>query len=52
MTVDFGLALTERQPRGDQNAWMDDLDVILPQLQGHFKSLWMTDHLSGTLLCI
>jgi alkanesulfonate monooxygenase SsuD/methylene tetrahydromethanopterin reductase-like flavin-dependent oxidoreductase (luciferase family) len=45
MTVDFGLALTERQPRGDQNAWMDNLDVILPQLQGHFKSLWMTDHL-------
>jgi alkanesulfonate monooxygenase SsuD/methylene tetrahydromethanopterin reductase-like flavin-dependent oxidoreductase (luciferase family) len=45
MTVDFGLALTERQPRGDQNAWMDNLDIILPQLQGHFKSLWMTDHL-------
>jgi alkanesulfonate monooxygenase SsuD/methylene tetrahydromethanopterin reductase-like flavin-dependent oxidoreductase (luciferase family) len=45
MTVDFGLALTERQPRGDQNAWTDNLDVILPQLQGHFKSLWMTDHL-------
>lgn len=45
MTVDFGLALTERQPRGDQNAWMDNLDVILPQLQEHFKSLWITDHL-------
>jgi len=45
MPVDFGLALVERQPRGAFNAWMDNLDVILPQLQGHFKSLWMTDHL-------
>jgi alkanesulfonate monooxygenase SsuD/methylene tetrahydromethanopterin reductase-like flavin-dependent oxidoreductase (luciferase family) len=45
MSVDFGLALTERQPRGALNAWMDNLDVLLPPLQGHFKSLWMTDHL-------
>lgn len=45
MTVDFGLALVERQPRGALNAWMDNLDVVLPQLEGHFKSLWMTDHL-------
>ncbi len=45
MTVDFGLALVERQPRGALNAWMDNLDGILPQLEGHFKSLWMTDHL-------
>jgi len=44
MSVDFGLALLERQPRGALTAWMDSLDLILPQLQGHFKSLWMTDH--------
>jgi alkanesulfonate monooxygenase SsuD/methylene tetrahydromethanopterin reductase-like flavin-dependent oxidoreductase (luciferase family) len=45
MSVDFGLALVERQPRGALNAWMDNLDIVLPQLEGHFKSLWMTDHL-------
>lgn len=45
MTVDFGLALVERQPRGALDAWMNDLDQLLPQLQGRFKSLWMTDHL-------
>lgn len=45
MTIDFGLALVERQPRGALNDWMNNLDVVLPQLEGHFKSLWMTDHL-------
>lgn len=45
MTIDFGLALVERQPRGELSAWMDNLDIILPQFEVHFKSLWMTDHL-------
>ncbi len=45
MSVDFGLALVERQPRGPLDAWMNDLDHLLPQLKGRFKSLWMTDHL-------
>jgi alkanesulfonate monooxygenase SsuD/methylene tetrahydromethanopterin reductase-like flavin-dependent oxidoreductase (luciferase family) len=45
MSVDFGLALVESHPKTKLTQWMDDLDVILPQLEGHFKSLWMTDHL-------
>lgn len=45
MTVEFGYALVERQPRGPLNAWMNNLDQVLPGLGGHFRSLWMTDHL-------
>lgn len=45
MTVEFGLALVEKHPKSAINQWMDDLDVIVPRLIGHFKSLWMTDHL-------
>lgn len=45
MPADFGLVLPESSPRGSLTKWMDDLDVILPRLAGHFKSLWMTDHL-------
>jgi alkanesulfonate monooxygenase SsuD/methylene tetrahydromethanopterin reductase-like flavin-dependent oxidoreductase (luciferase family) len=45
MTVDFGLALVEAHPASHLTKWMDDLDAILPHLEGHFKSLWMTDHL-------
>lgn len=45
MTVDFGLALLAGPPpNAPTSKWLDDLDVVLPQLQGHFKSLWMTDH--------
>lgn len=45
MTVDFGLALVERHTPSHLTKWMDDLDVLLPKLEGKFKSLWMTDHL-------
>ncbi len=45
MGVDFGLALVESHPKSHLTKWMDDLDVLLPKLEGHFKSLWMTDHL-------
>ncbi|HEX2908921.1 MAG TPA: LLM class flavin-dependent oxidoreductase [Phototrophicaceae bacterium] len=45
MAIEFGLVLAERQPRGPVNAWMDNVDKILPTLGGHFRSLWMTDHL-------
>jgi alkanesulfonate monooxygenase SsuD/methylene tetrahydromethanopterin reductase-like flavin-dependent oxidoreductase (luciferase family) len=46
MPVEFGLALTEAHPPAERlTAWMDNVDAVLPQLQGHFKSLWMTDHL-------
>jgi len=44
MTVDFGLSLVEAHPKSHLTKWMDDLDFLLPQLEGHFKSLWMTDH--------
>jgi alkanesulfonate monooxygenase SsuD/methylene tetrahydromethanopterin reductase-like flavin-dependent oxidoreductase (luciferase family) len=45
MAVDFGLALIERHPKSHLSKWMDDLEIILPKFDGHFKSLWMTDHL-------
>jgi alkanesulfonate monooxygenase SsuD/methylene tetrahydromethanopterin reductase-like flavin-dependent oxidoreductase (luciferase family) len=44
MTADFGLALVEAHPKSHLTKWMDDLDFLLPQLEGYFKSLWMTDH--------
>jgi alkanesulfonate monooxygenase SsuD/methylene tetrahydromethanopterin reductase-like flavin-dependent oxidoreductase (luciferase family) len=45
MPVDFGLALVEKHPKSHLTKWMDDLDAVLPILEGHFRSLWMTDHL-------
>jgi alkanesulfonate monooxygenase SsuD/methylene tetrahydromethanopterin reductase-like flavin-dependent oxidoreductase (luciferase family) len=44
MTIDFGLALPAGPPKGQVNKWLDDLDASLPHLEGHFKSLWVTDH--------
>jgi alkanesulfonate monooxygenase SsuD/methylene tetrahydromethanopterin reductase-like flavin-dependent oxidoreductase (luciferase family) len=44
MSVDFGLVLPAGPPKDHPNQWLDDLEVILPALTGHFKSLWMTDH--------
>ena len=45
MTVEFGLSLSAGPAKGKPvSQWLDDLDVCLPQLEGHFKSLWMTDH--------
>ncbi len=45
MAVDFGFVLVESHaPTPVLSQWMDDLDVLLPKLTGHFKSLWMTDH--------
>src|SRR4051812_12437151 len=44
MPVDFGLGLLAGPPKGQISKWMDDLDASIPQLAGHFKSLWMTDH--------
>jgi alkanesulfonate monooxygenase SsuD/methylene tetrahydromethanopterin reductase-like flavin-dependent oxidoreductase (luciferase family) len=45
MPVDFGLALVESHPPTKLTQWMDNLDQLAPRLEGHFKSLWMTDHL-------
>jgi alkanesulfonate monooxygenase SsuD/methylene tetrahydromethanopterin reductase-like flavin-dependent oxidoreductase (luciferase family) len=45
MTVDFGFVLVERHsPTPVLSQWMDNWDALLPKLEGHFKSLWMTDH--------
>jgi alkanesulfonate monooxygenase SsuD/methylene tetrahydromethanopterin reductase-like flavin-dependent oxidoreductase (luciferase family) len=44
MPVDFGFSLPFGPPAGQINKWLDDLEAIIPQLEGHFKSLWMTDH--------
>lgn len=44
MTVEFGLSLPAGPPKGQVGKWMDDLDTSLPQLEGHFRSIWMTDH--------
>ncbi len=44
MSVKFGLGLLAGPPKGQISKWMDDLDAALPQIAGHFESLWMTDH--------
>ena len=44
MAIDFGLGLLEGPPKGRLSKFMDDLDASLPGLEGHFRSLWMTDH--------
>lgn len=44
MAVEFGLSLPAGPPHGRINKWLDDLDTLLPQLEGHIKSVWMTDH--------
>jgi alkanesulfonate monooxygenase SsuD/methylene tetrahydromethanopterin reductase-like flavin-dependent oxidoreductase (luciferase family) len=45
MAVEFGLALVERHPKSHLTKWMDDIEALLPKLEGHFQSVWMTDHL-------
>ncbi len=42
--VDFGLGLLHGPPQDQLGRWLDDLDATIPQLKGHFRSLWMTDH--------
>ena len=46
MTVEFGVALLPGPAKGQTSKWINDLDAILPELTGHFKSLWATDHFS------
>ena len=43
-TIDFGLVLPAGPQKNQIKRWLDDLDQLLPGLEGHFKSLWMTDH--------
>ena len=42
--VDFGLGLLHGPPAGQLDSWLADLDATLPQLEGSFRSIWMTDH--------
>ena len=42
--VDFGLGLLAGPPKGQLDSWLADLDATLPQLEGSFRSIWMTDH--------
>ena len=42
--IDFGLGLLAGPPIGQHERWLADLDAVLPQLEGTFRSLWMTDH--------
>lgn len=44
MSVDFGLVLPAGPRKNEIDAWLENLDALLPGLEGHFKSLWMTDH--------
>jgi alkanesulfonate monooxygenase SsuD/methylene tetrahydromethanopterin reductase-like flavin-dependent oxidoreductase (luciferase family) len=44
MSVRFGLSVPAGPPKHDLSKWIHDLDSVIPQLQHHFDSLWMTDH--------
>lgn len=44
MTVEFGLSLPAGPPKNQLDRFLDGLDETLPALEGHFSSLWMTDH--------
>lgn len=45
MPVEFGLALLESHKPTKLTQWMENLEQVVPHIEGHFKSLWMTDHL-------
>lgn len=44
MSVRFGLSVPAGPPKSDPSKWINDLDSVIPQLEQHFDSLWMTDH--------
>ncbi len=44
MAVEFGLTLPIGPPKNQLDRFLTDLDETLPALEGHFNSLWMTDH--------
>lgn len=44
MAIDFGLALTPGPLPGKIHQWMTNLEAVLPNIEGHIRSLWMTDH--------
>ncbi len=42
--VEWGLALKAGPPKGNNAAWLDEIDTTLAGLAPYIKSLWMTDH--------
>ena len=44
MPIDFGLTLMEGPTQDNRNKWLGDLDHMVSQTRGIFRSLWMTDH--------
>ena len=44
MTIEFGLILAPGPLKGAIDDWMNDLDAVLPILEGHMHSVWMPDH--------
>ncbi len=44
MTCHVDIFLPPGPDKGKISAYMDDLDVALPQLAGHVDGLWMSDH--------
>ena len=44
MTIDFGLGLLFGPPKGRNAEWLATLDAVIPNLTGHMRSVWMTDH--------
>ena len=42
--VDFGLGLMAGPPKRHNESFLTELDATLAQLQGSFRSIWMTDH--------
>lgn len=44
MSVQFGLSVPAGPPPAQLSKWVDDLETVVPLLENHFSSLWMTDH--------
>ncbi|MBX3061501.1 MAG: LLM class flavin-dependent oxidoreductase [Anaerolineae bacterium] len=45
MPIEFGVALYPGPEKGRHpSSFVSDLDILLPKLQPHFTSIWMTDH--------
>lgn len=42
--LEFGLGLLAGPPKGQLNRFTDDLEIVLPKLEGQFSGIWMTDH--------
>jgi len=45
MAITFGLVVPAGPPKGHIAKWAQDLELLLPEIETYFESLWMTDHL-------